>query len=392
MLITIYRAAAAAFFILVFGLNAMAQITPSGQATRTTIGTADVCLYTEGTTPQMTITSDTETSFTWYYAAAEDSDATEQRTTTGLADSLTVSAPGIYSVKAATETASETYTMTWLSPAVDGISYTVDSITCDGIYATILASPTPIYAGGDTLAQELSYQWEVADSVILTSWATEVTIEDMYDEGELVLRAINQAYNEGTYADTIAPVAVKAAYSYTDRKEKADNESVEGTALSAPSELEFTNESLGAYTVSEWKIGSIARLYDVSPVYQFQDPGTFTISLTVTNEESGCASTDSSNTITVSDAELGFPEAFTPNGDGVNDLFMPAYRSIKSYSLTIYNRWGRRIFSSNDPSEGWDGKEKGRRAAAGTYYYIATAEGYEKGVSFRKHGSVTLIR
>ena len=96
--------------------------------------------------------------------------------------------------------------------------------------------------------------------------------------------------------------------------------------------------------------------------------------------------------MTVTESGIDFPNVFTPNGDGVNDEFRPAYKSIRSYKLTIYNRWGRRIFTSNSPDEGWDGKAGNKDAAAGVYMYVCEAEGYDKGATFTRHGSVTLIR
>jgi gliding motility-associated-like protein len=52
---------------------------------------------------------------------------------------------------------------------------------------------------------------------------------------------------------------------------------------------------------------------------------------------------------------IRFPNAFSPNGDGVNDLFLPVYRFIKKYELVIYDSWGGIIFKSDDPNIGWDG-------------------------------------
>ena len=141
-------------------------------------------------------------------------------------------------------------------------------------------------------------------------------------------------------------------------------------------------------------MGTIARMYETNPVYMFQTSGDYTVTLIVTNENSplGCQSSDSSFTISVTEAEIGFPEAFTPNGDGVNDLFLPAYKSIKSYKISIMNRWGREVYKGTSPSEGWNGKINGQEAPAGTYFYIVDAEAYDKNVTFHKKGCVTLLR
>ena len=67
------------------------------------------------------------------------------------------------------------------------------------------------------------------------------------------------------------------------------------------------------------------------------------------------------------------PNAFSPNGDGNNDVFRPkVYDDIHNYQLSIYNRWGSLIFRSNDPGIGWDGSYKGSTAPPQHYVYVCT--------------------
>jgi gliding motility-associated-like protein len=64
------------------------------------------------------------------------------------------------------------------------------------------------------------------------------------------------------------------------------------------------------------------------------------------------------------------PNAFTPNGDGINDLFKPTvYGTVVNYTLTIYNRWGQMIFKSRDPGKGWDGTMSGVPQPDDTYIW-----------------------
>jgi len=90
--------------------------------------------------------------------------------------------------------------------------------------------------------------------------------------------------------------------------------------------------------------------------------------------------------------DIIFPTAFTPNGDGRNDLFRPKnYGHISNYQLSIYNRWGVTIFQSNDPAAGWDGHFKGVLADTGTFVWMATFmnKGGEKKTL---KGTVTLVK
>lgn len=90
-----------------------------------------------------------------------------------------------------------------------------------------------------------------------------------------------------------------------------------------------------------------------------------------------------------------FPNAFSPNGDGINDIFKPVGQDIVSYSISVYNRWGQRIFETADYTEGWDGELKGIPVPADVYFWQASYSGYDKSGHLRKKydsGTVTLLR
>lgn len=84
--------------------------------------------------------------------------------------------------------------------------------------------------------------------------------------------------------------------------------------------------------------------------------------------------------------------AFTPNGDQLNDIFLPfAIEGMQSYRLSIFNRWGERLFSSDNVSQGWDGTHLGIEVPLGVYLY--TVEGlYADGKRYLVQGQVTLLR
>ena len=89
---------------------------------------------------------------------------------------------------------------------------------------------------------------------------------------------------------------------------------------------------------------------------------------------------------------VSFPSAFTPNQDGVNDIFRADPQSkATAFHLQIFNRWGVLLFTSTNLQNGWDGSYKGKEVPVGTYYWIATFITQENKQSTLK-GSVTLIR
>ncbi len=89
------------------------------------------------------------------------------------------------------------------------------------------------------------------------------------------------------------------------------------------------------------------------------------------------------------------PNAFSPNGDGVNDYFLPVIEQgcpVRAYAMSIYNRFGERIFYSVDLTRGWAGLYKGRSADVGVYFYEIFFEGGTKQRDFYFKGDVNLIR
>ncbi len=85
------------------------------------------------------------------------------------------------------------------------------------------------------------------------------------------------------------------------------------------------------------------------------------------------------------------PNAFTSNGDRLNDMFEIAYASIKTYQLKIYDRWGELIFESFEPQNFWDGNYKGKFCPEGVYIYTIRYTGADDTI-YNLKGNVTLLR
>ena len=107
--------------------------------------------------------------------------------------------------------------------------------------------------------------------------------------------------------------------------------------------------------------------------YIYSDGGTFTITQTVVNEF-GCANT-AEGQVSVSGSVFYAPTAFTPDGDGLNDVWLPVVRGVSEYALRITNRWGQLVFETTDPDEPWLGQmgsEGQHYVPNGMYLYRAT--------------------
>ncbi|MGX5820459.1 T9SS type B sorting domain-containing protein [Chitinophaga lutea] len=125
------------------------------------------------------------------------------------------------------------------------------------------------------------------------------------------------------------------------------------------------------------------------PVLQWNEEVNFV--LRVSNQQ-GCFGYDTINVKYYSGPEMYIPNAFSPNGDGLNDYFRFTPVGIVDYSFfRIFNRWGELIYSSTDFRRGWDGSYKGRPAAVDTYLWILEGTDFH-GQRISKKGTVTLLR
>lgn len=127
--------------------------------------------------------------------------------------------------------------------------------------------------------------------------------------------------------------------------------------------------------------------------YVFDDasetgPVTYTVELKVGNDYcQDSAKVD----VTLNASFIMVPNVFTPNGDGMNDEFRVAYRSICDFHCWVFNRWQHQVYSWSDPAKGWDGTINGRPAPESAYVYIVEATGCD-GKKYKLKGMVNLLR
>lgn len=133
-----------------------------------------------------------------------------------------------------------------------------------------------------------------------------------------------------------------------------------------------------------WNTGQTGSLITVSPSL------TTTYCATVTSS-AGCLSKKCIEIIVENASTLYIPNVFTPNGDGVNDIYFIPSNNIKTYNLKIFNRWGQLLFSTTDPLKGWDGSFGGRTISDGVYVYIVYAVGNDD-VIYNKTGHITVLQ
>ncbi|WP_235114336.1 PKD domain-containing protein [Cyclobacterium qasimii] len=142
-------------------------------------------------------------------------------------------------------------------------------------------------------------------------------------------------------------------------------------------DVQFTNKSNGNIGLYYWDFGDGNNSLETNPTYRYKIPGTYTVTLTVTDIW-GCE-TSTSFPIKITDFFLKTPNVFSPNGDGLNDYFFPKFLNINSLVIIIMNTWGEILYQSADLEDpGWDGTFRGQKASPGNYVYklnYTTADG-----------------
>jgi len=86
------------------------------------------------------------------------------------------------------------------------------------------------------------------------------------------------------------------------------------------------------------------------------------------------------------------PTAFSPDGDGINDLFKVYGQGMSDFKIEIFNRWGQMIYKSFQLSEGWDGTFKGKNLPTGSYVYKIKTSEYSEDKKIVKTGTIALVR
>jgi gliding motility-associated-like protein len=161
--------------------------------------------------------------------------------------------------------------------------------------------------------------------------------------------------------------------------------------LGGNSELHATGTG-SAQTVFNWTPGSsLSCITCANTLAQPAETTTYTVVGTDTN---GCSASDTVSVIVIEDYTIFTPNAFTPNGDGNNDYFQifGNLAGINYIDIKIFDRWGEKVFESEEPTFKWDGTYKGVLQAPQVFAYemkIVFNDGHS---DLLKKGSITLIR
>ena len=324
-------------------------------------------------TNQSTVASGTIASYAWDFGDSNTSTLTSPSNTYTLPDDYTVTLV-IISDAGCTHTTTQTVTVHPL-PVVDFEAVPVAGCIPLEVQFNDLSTIA--------LGTNVSWLWDIEGVGPINEQTTTQTFSNagLYD-ATLTVTSDEGCVTTLTQSNfvTVHPNPVAQFYALPER-----------TEILYP-EITFYDLSTGDPIDWSWDFGGTGTSTEQSPVYNFPDTGTFTVLLEVANQY-GCTDTVSHTIVITPSFTIYVPSAFTPDADGVNDIFLPKGIGWRDYELRIYSRSGNQVFSTFDPLEGWDGSVRGAGRVTISDVYVWRI--YVRDKNNRKQdyiGTVTLVR
>ncbi|MDP4283464.1 MAG: PKD domain-containing protein [Bacteroidota bacterium] len=225
----------------------------------------------------------------------------------------------------------------------------------------------------------LSFSWDFGDG----STSSEVSPTHLYNNvGTYIVKL--KAYDStscnkidsATFTITVSPIP-SALFTYS------PNPSQENTIT------QFANQSINA-TQYLWNFGDGDTSSEVNPQHLFNATSVFNVCLKASNDV-GCSADKCINVSALIKPLVDVPSAFTPGRFGVNSTIMVEGFGIAEMRWSIYNRWGQKVYESNNRKSGWDGTFKGKLQPMDVYAYTLDVTFFD-GTKTRKTGDITLLR
>ena len=167
---------------------------------------------------------------------------------------------------------------------------------------------------------------------------------------------------------------------------------------SAPAVITFSAYYTDAVATKEWQMSHDAEFEEIADrrnedeiTVTFEEAGTTFWRFVCSNATGECSAYSDVYQVNIGESMLKCPNAFSPGvTEGVNDEWKVSYKSIVKFKCWIFNTWGVQLCELNDPSQGWDGKYKGKVVKPGVYYYVIDAEGSE-GKKYKLKGDINVV-
>lgn len=277
------------------------------------------------------------------------------------------------------------------APAVT-TNYTVVAYSgncTDTGFVTVTILPAPTIEGPNARICEGRSVQISANGGLTYSWSPSIGISSPYISSPVVSPAATTIYTviasngQCTSTGYITVVVVKPPKAII--ATTTDNE--EGTA---PMKVNFYDQSIGAtsslFTMYDPQYATYAHNF----TYTYEQEGSYTVQLNVSNAD-GCKDSTTVAIEVKPTSSIYAPNAFTPNGDGMNEIFKIVSYNITEFEASIYDRWGILVYKWNDKEGGWDGTYKGDAVQEDVFVWVVNATGKD-GKHYNPTGTVSVVK
>ncbi len=172
----------------------------------------------------------------------------------------------------------------------------------------------------------------------------------------------------------------------------------DGLGGSAPCEIRFEAYVTDGIVHHEWQLTRDVSFNEIDYRftqqdldYTFMEEGTHYLRYLGSNSDGSCEYISDVYEVMIGESALKIPNAFSPNGDGVNDEWKVAYRSLMNFQCSIFDRQGHQVCHLTSPDQGWDGKVGGKTVDSGVFYYVIEATGTD-GKKYKKSGDINIVK
>ena len=172
----------------------------------------------------------------------------------------------------------------------------------------------------------------------------------------------------------------------------------EGLGGSAPCNIIFQAYVTDGVIHNEWQLTRDPEFEEIDfrfttqdLDYTFLDEGSHYVRYIGSNSDGTCEYVSDTYVVTIGESMMKVPNAFSPNGDGVNDEWKVAYRSLLTFQCSIFDRQGHLVCHLSSPDQGWDGKVHGKAVDSGVFFYVIEATGTD-GKKYNKSGDINIVK
>lgn len=282
--------------------------------------------------------------------------ATALNTTVSLENTI----PGVYTYRMAAAEGSN-YSSAQCRVYSNSILITVQDnpVANYGTRSDTACASAPVYFLDKTVtAASLNYLWSFGDGTFSTEKdpAHKYSASGSYSTSLIVMTENGCGDTASLDQNILVKESPAAAFSVTPKD----------TSIYYPNVV-FTDHSRGGVSCSiTWGDGETTSCATYKHTYA--QAGSYTVKETITNSE-GCSSVSEQLVLIHDEFSVFIPNAFSPNDDGLNDIFLPVVNAVSHYYFIIFDRWGHKVFETNDSSAGWNGYLNGKLCPKDIYVY-----------------------